>query len=169
MLYFNRKYSRVGHLFQDRFKSESIDTDAYLLMALRYIHRNPVKAGLCARAEEYRRSSMNEYLSPTPQALTDTELIPDMMTREQPQEYTGEEDDAKFIDLDDGNRPLSDEEAKERMLRVCICASAAEFQRFSKAERDAYFRDLRSEGLYITQIGRITGFSRQLIYRALEE
>ena len=40
--YFNRKYKRTGHLFQDRFKSEPIDTDAYLLMALRYIHRNPV-------------------------------------------------------------------------------------------------------------------------------
>ena len=35
----------VGHLFQDRFKSEPVENDAYFLTVLRYIHQNPVKAG----------------------------------------------------------------------------------------------------------------------------
>jgi putative transposase len=43
--YFNKKYDRIGHLFQDRFKSEGIESDVYLLSAVRYIHNNPVKAG----------------------------------------------------------------------------------------------------------------------------
>jgi REP element-mobilizing transposase RayT len=55
--YFNKKYGRIGHLFQDRFKSEGIDSDAYLLSVVRYIHNNPVKAGLVKNIEEYKWSS----------------------------------------------------------------------------------------------------------------
>ncbi|MBQ5759363.1 MAG: transposase, partial [Schwartzia sp.] len=43
-LYYNRKYERVGHLFQDRYKSEVVDREEYLLTAYRYILNNPVKA-----------------------------------------------------------------------------------------------------------------------------
>jgi len=44
--WFNWKYGRCGHLFQERFKSEAVENDAYFLTVLRYIHQNPVKAGL---------------------------------------------------------------------------------------------------------------------------
>jgi len=43
--WFNNKYDRTGHLFQDRFKSEPVENDSYLLTAARYIHQNPVKIG----------------------------------------------------------------------------------------------------------------------------
>ena len=42
--YFNKKYKRVGHLFQGRFRSQIIETDSSILSCLRYIHNNPVKA-----------------------------------------------------------------------------------------------------------------------------
>ena len=42
---FNRRYSRVGHLYQGRYKSILVDGDAYLSMVSRYIHLNPVKIG----------------------------------------------------------------------------------------------------------------------------
>ena len=45
--YFNHKYDRSGHLFQDRYGSEAIEDDAYLLTVIRYIHRNPDKGGDC--------------------------------------------------------------------------------------------------------------------------
>lgn len=45
-MYFNRKYGRVGHLFQNRFRSSLIHSEPYLLEALRYIHLNPVRAGV---------------------------------------------------------------------------------------------------------------------------
>ncbi len=47
--WYNVKYQRVGHLFQDRFKSEPVEDDAYLMTVIRYIHQNPVKAGLCEK------------------------------------------------------------------------------------------------------------------------
>lgn len=39
--YFNKKYHRIGHVFQDRFRSEAIEDEAYLLNVIRYIHKNP--------------------------------------------------------------------------------------------------------------------------------
>lgn len=61
--YYNKKYLRVGHLFQDRFKSEVIEDDGYLLSAIRYIHQNPVKAGIVNHQSEYPWSSYNYYLN----------------------------------------------------------------------------------------------------------
>src|SRR6202162_5673725 len=52
---------RVGHLFQGRYKAFLIEKDRYLLALIRYIHENPVKAGLVARALEYEWSSDRYY------------------------------------------------------------------------------------------------------------
>lgn len=62
VIYFNRKYKRVGHLFQDRYKSEIVDNDIYLLELSKYIHNNPVKAGIVKNAIEYRWSSFSYYV-----------------------------------------------------------------------------------------------------------
>ena len=59
---FNKKYKRVGHLFQERFKSQNVENDHYLLRLVRYIHRNPEKAGIC-KTEDYIWSSYKEYLN----------------------------------------------------------------------------------------------------------
>ena len=47
--WYNNKYQRVGNLFQDRFKSEPVEDDQYFQIVQRYIHQNPVKAGLSSR------------------------------------------------------------------------------------------------------------------------
>ena len=44
--YYNHKYSRDGHLFRERYKSEPVNDMAYFVTLLRYIHQNPVKAGI---------------------------------------------------------------------------------------------------------------------------
>ena len=54
--WYNVKYQRVGHLFQDRFKSEPVEDDSYFLTVIRYIHQNPVKAGLCKNIKDYKYS-----------------------------------------------------------------------------------------------------------------
>lgn len=64
--YFNHEYQRVGHLFQDRFKSENVDNDKYLLALSAYIHNNPVKAGIVRFPEEYEWSSFKSYLGKDP-------------------------------------------------------------------------------------------------------
>ena len=61
--YFNRKYSRNGHLFQDRFKSEPVNDMTYFVTLMKYIHQNPVKAELVDNIDNYRWSSWYEYVS----------------------------------------------------------------------------------------------------------
>jgi len=60
--YFNKKYQRIGHLFQDRYKSEVIATDEYLLECARYIHNNPVKAEIVNAVTEYQWSSFKDFI-----------------------------------------------------------------------------------------------------------
>lgn len=59
-IFFNTKYSRIGHLFQDRFRSEPCNDINYFLTLVRYIHQNPVKAGICQSAEQHPWNSWNE-------------------------------------------------------------------------------------------------------------
>jgi REP element-mobilizing transposase RayT len=73
--YFNRRYDRAGHLFQGRFQGLLVDRDAYLLELVRYIHRNPVKARLAARPEEFAWSSHAAYLGSAPAWLATGEAL----------------------------------------------------------------------------------------------
>jgi len=59
---FNRRHGRVGHVFQGRYKSHLVEKDAYLLELTRYIHLNPVRAGLVDRPERYPWSSYPEFI-----------------------------------------------------------------------------------------------------------
>lgn len=61
--YFNRTHKSDGPLFSGRYKSIIIDQDSYLLTLVRYIHNNPLSAGLVKRLENYRWSSHQSYIS----------------------------------------------------------------------------------------------------------
>jgi REP element-mobilizing transposase RayT len=61
--YFNRSHKSDGQLFRGRYKSIVIDRDSYLLELVRYIHRNPLHAGLVKRLEDYFWSSHRTYIS----------------------------------------------------------------------------------------------------------
>ena len=59
--YVNGRYRRVGHLYQGRFYSNLIDREAYLLEVTRYVHLNPVRAGMVAKPEDWRWSSLSSH------------------------------------------------------------------------------------------------------------
>ena len=61
--YYNRKYNVDGPLFRGRYKCILVDSDSYLLELVRYIHRNPLKAGLVEDLNDYDWSSHKPYLS----------------------------------------------------------------------------------------------------------
>ncbi len=60
---FNSKHRRSGHLFQGRYKAFLIQDEKYLFALLRYIHLNPVRAGMVSRPESYSWSSDRYYRS----------------------------------------------------------------------------------------------------------
>ncbi len=61
--YYNRTYRSDGPLFRGRYKSIIVDQDSYLLELIRYIHRNPLRAGLVKRLEDYRWTSHKAYIT----------------------------------------------------------------------------------------------------------
>ena len=71
-----RRYARTGHLFQDRYRSEPVESDGNLLATIRYVHCNPVKAGLCDAPEAYPCNSYARYFER--QGLIDSAVIAGM-------------------------------------------------------------------------------------------
>jgi REP-associated tyrosine transposase len=63
---YHRHYHSTGHVWQGRFKVFSIQEDLHLLTVLRYVERNPVRAGLVERAEDWRWSSASPRLITDP-------------------------------------------------------------------------------------------------------
>ena len=63
--YYNKVNNRVGYVFRDRYKSEPIYKEQYLLNCINYIHMNPVQAGIIKEAEKYKYSSCEQYMNNT--------------------------------------------------------------------------------------------------------
>lgn len=59
----NSRMDRVGHVFQDRYKSQEVLSDEHLLQVVRYVHNNPVNAGMVKECKGYSWSSYNGYTS----------------------------------------------------------------------------------------------------------
>lgn len=153
---YNNKYSRTGHLFQDRYKSEPVDDERYFFTVLRYILYNPVKAGICARAEEYTWSSATDYFRGG--GITDTSFAENISGREALLAYLRIEPDDVCMDDDDPVR-ISDADARKIILQIADEKEMKACLNTVAANPEKYVRRLRREGLSIRQISRITGIS----------
>ena len=71
----NRKYKKIGHLFQGRYKSILCQTDRYLGELVRYIHLNPVRAKMVKRPEDFEYSGHRAYIGLDRTGLVDTEPV----------------------------------------------------------------------------------------------
>ena len=71
----NKRFNRVGALFQGKYKAALVYSDEYLVHLVRYIHLNPVKAGLVESAQEWEFSSYCEYAGVRRGTLPKLEMI----------------------------------------------------------------------------------------------
>ena len=118
--YYNKKYKRIGHVFQDRYKRETIEDESYLLSVIRYIHNNPEKAGIC-RKQEYRWSSYQLYTQAAKayRELVEYEEVLSIFSKDKNREkilfteFSNKEDQDDFIDMREKEEKLGDEEALE--------------------------------------------------------
>jgi REP element-mobilizing transposase RayT len=163
--WFNRKYGRVGHLFQDRFKSVPVEDDAHLVTLLRYVWNNPVEAGIVELAEEYRWSSCGLVGRSSPlidegelQKLLPTGRLGDIVPVPLP--LPGDERGTR-------GRPLryTDAEAAALLYRACGASSPPEFLRCAASRRRQAIRELRTRSVAYDQIARVTGLSATTVRR----
>ena len=165
--YFNRRYGRDGCLFGARFKSEPITSDEHFLTVLRYIHRNPEKAGI-ARTCEYRWSSYREYVKKP--RLISSKLALSMLS--------GKKGFRSFHDIDDpacdcidihrdrGRQHFSDVEALEIARVVLPDCGIEKIAGLLRTQRDKALRALKAVRLSVRQIARFTGISKTVVARA---
>lgn len=165
-----KKYDRVGYLFQDRFKSEPVEDDAYFLTVLRYIFQNPVKAGMVTKIEDYIWTNYIDYIGEDNK--TDTDFVLDLFNTNREKavssfiEYVNKANDDKCPDMLE-KRKLTDEDAKKIIEDHCQLDHALDLQKVDLNKRNLYLKDLKEGyGLSIRQIERLTGIGRGIIQRA---
>ena len=159
--YFNRKYKRTGHLFQDRYHSEPVEDERYLLTVFRYILKNPEKAGICNTAD-YEWSSYSQYNNPA--AFVQTQLFQTLIGDQHSYDL--------FLDAVNDDECLEfeskkdDEWAKAVIRKYLGCESGTVLQSYDRSRRDTALRILKEHRLTIRQIERLTGINRGVIQRA---
>ncbi len=166
--WYNEKYQRTGHLFQDRFRSENVEDERYFRTVFRYILQNPVKAGMVFTPDKYRWSSYLAY-SRGAGSLTDRKY-PELVFggRENLIRFCCEENDDIAMEENDYSWRIKDDEAIGIMNRISKCESVTAFQLLDRDLQKIYVREMYLEKLSVNQISRITGMSRPTIDRAIK-
>ncbi|WP_042143509.1 transposase [Paucisalibacillus sp. EB02] len=166
--WYNAKYDRVGHLFQGRYRRESVDTYKYFQSVLRYIHQNPLKAKIVSNVFDYRWTSIHEYINRP--KLVDVHHVLRMFSSDSHKaiktfiQFIQEPNDDICLD-DDVNVKYSDDDVREFLTRIGIPNSSA-IQQMNKDKRNIVLLQLKEiEGISIRQLARITGISKSVIDR----
>lgn len=160
--YFNHRYERTGHLFEDRYGSVPIESEEQLLTVFRYILNNPQEAGICPAAE-YEWSSYSRYGNPN--SFVDTLVLKELLGSFAEYEAfinAKGEDICKVS----GQIIHNDEWAKGVMREVLNGRSGSVLRSFDWDQRNEILRILKKKGLSLRQIERLTGISKSVIQRA---
>lgn len=172
--WFNKKYERSGHLFQDRFKSQNVEKDSCFLSVLRYIHQNPLKAQIVDHIENYHWSSYSAYAKQDEDhgAFIDRNFILRMFS-ENPKdaiayciEFMMQFQDEKYLESIE-KRKYTDDEVQLELDNMLKAKSIHVLSRVERNRRDEVLRYLRKiDGISIRQIERVTGIGRNVIANA---
>lgn len=168
VFWYNKKYERCGHLFQERFKSEAVENDEYFLTVVRYIHQNPIKAGLVKGISDYKWSSYNEYIDRA--VVVDADFALDMLSPDRKSAielfriFNSQNDNDTCLEIDEKVR-ISDSELRECFFKLGI-VNPREMGQLDKSKRDEIIKKLKSiNGITIRQLSRMTGISKSVIDR----
>lgn len=170
VFWYNKKYDRIGYLFQDRFKSEPVEDDVYFLTVLRYVFQNPVKAGLTNRVKNYKWTNYRDYIDRNKVIkLTDTDFVLDIFNSTNSQEavnglieFIDKENSDECLDIAEKCQ-LTDSEAIKIIKECCKVEYGIDLQKLEANKRNMYISKLKSLHLSIRQIERLTGISRGII------
>ena len=164
--YYNQKYQLLGHLFQDRFRSEGVDSQAYYLDVLRYICHNPVKAGLVQSMWDYPFLGCGGILDKRG-FLDDARQYTQMSTDELRIFLEGPCQDEHLEDV--GPKRLLDTEAIARLCKTSGCSTVQEIGGLPESRRNEALRQGMGSGISIRQLSRLTGISKAVIEKIRKE
>ncbi|MBU4438706.1 MAG: transposase [Acetobacterium sp.] len=164
----NNKYGRTGHLFQNRFSSEAVEDEQYLMRVVRYIHRNPLKAGMIAQFEEYPWSSYNKVIQAYQVNSTtlDIEIIKDYFpTVVDFVRFTEEENQDECLEINQKTR-WCDAQLSDMLKQNSEYQNLGEL---SVDKRNRLIKQIQQEtGSSIRQLSRVLGLGKMMVEQALK-
>lgn len=163
--WYNLKYERVGHLFQDRFRSEPVDDDAYFLTVLRYIIQNPMKAGMEQQPGSYPWNCYHDYLSANGWLIDRDFALAYFPSQAELLEYLRQNNNDRALDLQPSTIRIADEKAAAIAAKITGCQTVSAFQRLDRSTQHDLVQQLRQHNLTIVQIARATGMSSATVCR----
>ena len=181
--YFNNKYQRIGHLFQDRFRSEPVEEESYILSAARYIHNNPVKAGIAEKAQDFKWSSYTQYINKIEykQALVEREFLLSLLSDREERaielfkEFTNQSMDDEFIDYEESTTKAKIKNTGKRNLKDQI-SKVLENRGYNLENlksckdnkiRNQLIREIKeTTKASVRELSRHMGISKDIIFRA---
>ncbi len=164
--YFNFKYDRRGSLFQGRFKSEPIEDQKYYMSVLRYIHRNPDNAKI-STFDRYAWNSYDEYKESAngKESFVDTEFALKILGGfDKFHNFLSMDDDIIGMDIDSSTSG-SDERVAGYLSNLLNIPSTTVIREMSIKKRNQAIIEMRRLGITASQIERLTGVSRTVIYK----
>ncbi|WP_407422223.1 transposase [Methanobrevibacter sp.] len=156
--WYNTKYGRSGALIANRYKSVPVEIDEYFLNLIRYIHQNPIKAGIVDKIENYPYSSFIEYINKA--NLADTNFLLEMISIEEFVEYHKELENMKFRVTD--SKRKTDEDVLMFIKKNYSIDNPKNISKLPKLERNKILFELKKE-FSVRHLQRITGVSRGVI------
>jgi len=173
--YYNQKYGTTGHLFQDRFRSEQVESRRQFFTVVRYIHQNPVKAGMVSKVDEWKWSSCLNYygIKNEFRGLLDQNFIFQMIADDPTEALNrfkefneGENQDECLEDMP-VKRRLTDEQARVEIRNLLGSVEIAQIKGLPAVERTPILQEVKKiKGLSQRQAARILGVSAKLISKA---
>ena len=167
----NRRYERSSPLLEGRYKSEAVEDDSCFMTVLRYIHRNPVKAGMVSSPELYPSSSYASYFMEGTDGLADKQALFALVPKEDLAAWHQRDDRAGCLDVADRavRRGISDEKAVQLMRRVSGADNLEAFARMPDKHREITLQRMRKAGASLNQIVRLTGNSMAIVRKAVNQ
>ncbi|WP_261131500.1 REP-associated tyrosine transposase [Bacillus sp. Marseille-Q3570] len=172
--YYNWKYQTTGHLFQDRFKSENVETDRYFLTVVRYIHQNPVKAGMVKHVADWKWSSCPGYYGKKvyPRGLLKKDFVLSKISSDRTtaierfKEFNERMQDDQCLE-DHVISRLTDEEARVLVRELLGSIEIGQVKSLPRVQSNEILRKVkRIEGISQRQAARILGVSPNLVFKA---
>ena len=168
--YYNHKYSRDGHLFRERYKSEPVNDMAYFVTLLRYIHQNPVKAGIVNKVNDYEFSSWHEYedKNSTLFPLCDTHTVLNRVSYNELNDLVNAplSDDVSCLDIEDASKGRPSDDQVMLLIREKTGATnSSAFQQLPADMKKSVLIELKGKKASLRQLERLTGIGKSMIYR----
>lgn len=170
--YYNHKYDRIGHLFQERFKSEPVEDWEYFLTLLRYIHQNPLKPHLVSDLRDYRWSSWSEYIGQSSTPFCSTEAVLKRISLDELKALVNqpltEAQEESLLDYEPRVRKkqFTDAEVWSMIQAECSATNASEFQQLSRPYQKHVMYTIHESGVGPRQISRLTGITYSVVQKA---